>query len=116
MTKLIVLLIMLGASILVMFPSCVCSNTAETKHLNEIANDYPRLDERDLENAEGEVVGIKAASYGGGYGEGYGGGYGGGYGDFGSYGHQCPYRCLRSILHSRRCRAYYPSCGGYYVS
>ncbi len=38
-----------------------------------------------------------------------GGGIGGGYG----YG-VCPYRCMTSILHARRCMAYFPSCGGDY--
>lgn len=110
---------MLGTAILTMFPGSIYSTNPELKPLTESANDYLRIDGRDLKEVlEGEVGAEKAASYGGGYGNGagYGGGYDGGYGgDFDSYG-QCPYRCMRSILHSRRCRSYHPSCGGYYVS
>lgn len=30
------------------------------------------------------------------------------------YGAICPYRCMHSILHARRCKAYFPTCGGYF--
>ena len=48
----------------------------------------------------------------------YNGGNNGGKGKQGSkseycYG-ICPYRCMTSILHARRCMAYFPSCGGDY--
>lgn len=35
-------------------------------------------------------------------------------GPFPGYGAICPYRCMHSILHARRCKAYFPTCGGYF--
>ena len=32
----------------------------------------------------------------------------------GIYPEICPYRCMKSILHARRCKAYYGSCNVYY--
>ena len=108
-------------------------DAAENRHMNDKnGNDTRRRKERNLRrrSLEGnENINVhvdtttddqvpsdevsKEASYGGDFGGGYGGGYGGGNGGYGGQNY-CPSRCVNSILHAKKCKAWFYDCNRYY--